>query len=152
RWRARRARRTACRASWWSSSPPRPQQRPFRRSVPEPARDHGLGADAEPAIGVAAEGAAEAERHEEGGGDQDETVDERLPDVQAGEQLGQKDQEARAQHRAEQRGEPTQDDDRDELDREEEAELLRVEEADDEGAEGAGEAGVEGADREGDRL
>src|SRR5262245_1718883 len=85
--------------------------------VPEPARDHGLGADAEPARGVTAEGAAEAEWHEEDGRDHNETVDERLPDVQAGEQLGQKDQEARAQHRAEQRGEPTQDDDRDELDR-----------------------------------
>src|SRR5438034_10975908 len=121
-------------------------------SVPQAARDHGLDADPEPTMRVSLEGTAEAERHEDDRDDHDQPVDERLPDGQPRQQLGQDEQEARAEHRPEQRGEPPQDDDGDELDGEEEAELLRIEEADDECAQRAGEAGVERADGEGDRL
>src|SRR4029453_16767518 len=61
-------------------------------------------------------------------------------------------QETGAEHGAEQRGQPAQDDDGDELDREEKAELLRIQEADDERAEGAGQARVQRADGERDGL
>src|SRR2546428_742308 len=120
-------------------------------SVAETARDHRLGADAEPAERVAAQGAAEPERHEQDGDDHDEPVDQRLPHVEAGQQFGQEDQKARAQHRAQQRGQPAQDDDRDELDGEEEAELLRIQEAHDERAQRASQAGVKPAQPERDR-
>src|SRR5262249_35488251 len=99
-----------------------------RYSVAEATGYQRLRAEAEPAVGVAAESTAQAERHEDDGDDHDEPVDEGLPDVQAGQQLRQDDQEPCAQHRAEQRGQPSQDDDRDELDGQEEAELLGIEE------------------------
>src|SRR5256885_5516514 len=82
-----------------------------RPSMPQASGDDGLAADPEPAKAVSANRAAEAEGHEDDGEDHDHPVDQRLPDVEARQQLGQDDQETRSQHGAEQGGEAAEDDD-----------------------------------------
>src|SRR5882672_3074098 len=110
---------------------------PDLRSVSQAAGNDGLDAEPEPAIAVAADRAAEPEGHEDDGEDHDHPVDQRLPDVQPRQQLGQEDQESGAEHRPEERGETAEDDDGNELDGEEEAEFLRIEEAHEVRAQGA---------------
>src|SRR5258705_13480333 len=97
--------------------------------MPQAARDDRLDADPEPAIAIAANRATEPEGHEDDSEDHDHPVDERLPDVEPGQELGQDDQEAGPQHGAAQGGESAEDADGDELDGEEEAELLSIEES-----------------------
>src|SRR5262245_31238411 len=75
-----------------------------RGSMAETAGDDRLGADAEPAMAVAPDRATQTEGHEDDGQDHDDPVDEGLPDLESGQHLGQEDQEARPQHRAEERG------------------------------------------------
>ena len=88
----------------------------MRGSMPQAARDDGLDADPEPAKTIAANRAAEPERHEDDREDHDHPVDERLPHVEPRQELGQDDQEAGPQHGAQQGGEAAEDDDGDELD------------------------------------
>src|SRR6266852_9685615 len=120
--------------------------------MPQAPGDDGLDADPEPSITESANRAAEPEGHEDDGEDHDHPVDERLPDVEPGQQLGQDDQETRSQHGAEQGGEAAEDDDGDELDGEKEAELLGIEESYQECAQGPRQPRVEGADGEGNGL
>src|SRR5215831_20040249 len=113
--------------------------------MPQATGHDGLDAEPEPSIGIAANRAAEPERHEDDGEDHDHPVDERLPYVESRQELREDDQERGAEHRAEQGGEAAEDDDGDELDGEEEAELLWIQESHQIRAEGPGQAGVERA-------